>query len=79
VPVALNSGLFWARRSFLRRPGTIVVEFLDPIAPGLDRTSFLRLLQERTEAATNKLIAEAVSRDPSLNEVLACAQEAKAS
>jgi 1-acyl-sn-glycerol-3-phosphate acyltransferase len=27
LPVALNSGLFWPRHSFLRRPGTIVVEF----------------------------------------------------
>src|SRR4029078_960976 len=35
VPGSLNSGLFWPRRSLLRRPGTIVVEFLDPIPPGL--------------------------------------------
>ncbi len=33
-PLALNSGMFWPRRSFLRYPGTIVVEFLDPIPPG---------------------------------------------
>ncbi len=36
VPVALNSGLFWPRRSFIRRPGTIVLQFLEPIGPGLD-------------------------------------------
>ena len=41
LPVALNSGLFWPRRKFLRHPGTIVVEFLDPIAPGLRREEFL--------------------------------------
>ncbi len=34
VPVALNSGLFWPRRTFLRFPGTVRVEVLDPIAPG---------------------------------------------
>ena len=28
--VALNSGLFWPRRTFMRYPGTLVVEFLDP-------------------------------------------------
>ena len=37
LPVALNSGLFWPRRKFLRYPGTIVLEVLDPIPPGLDR------------------------------------------
>ena len=37
LPVALNSGVFWPRRKFLRRPGTIVLEVLDPIPPGLDR------------------------------------------
>ena len=40
VPAALNSGLFWPRRSLRRLPGTIVVEVLDPIAPGLDKDAF---------------------------------------
>ena len=40
VPVALNSGLFWPRRSFLPLPGTVVVEVLDPIPPGLDKQAF---------------------------------------
>ena len=35
LPVALNSGLFWPRRTFMRYPGTLVVEFLDPLPPGL--------------------------------------------
>jgi len=39
VPVALNSGLFWRRRGFMRRAGTVVVEFLEPIQPGLDKES----------------------------------------
>jgi 1-acyl-sn-glycerol-3-phosphate acyltransferase len=58
VPVALNSGLFWRRRSLLRLPGTIVVEFLDPIAPGLDKQAFFALLQEKIETATARLVAE---------------------
>ena len=37
LPVALNSGLFWPRRTFMRYPGTLVVEFLDPLPPGLSR------------------------------------------
>jgi 1-acyl-sn-glycerol-3-phosphate acyltransferase len=58
VPVALNSGLFWPRRSFLRRPGTIVVEFLDPIPPGLPRDEFFARLKRDLEAATDRLVAE---------------------
>jgi 1-acyl-sn-glycerol-3-phosphate acyltransferase len=59
VPVALNSGLFWPRRSILRYPGTIVVEILDPIPPGLERAQARRLIEERIEAACERLIAEA--------------------
>jgi 1-acyl-sn-glycerol-3-phosphate acyltransferase len=58
VPVALNSGLFWRRRTFVRWPGTVVVEILDPIPPGLDKSEFFALLQERIEAATARLVAE---------------------
>jgi 1-acyl-sn-glycerol-3-phosphate acyltransferase len=59
VPVALNSGLFWPRRSILRLPGTVLVEILDPIAPGLDRDVFFERLQHDLETATARLIAEA--------------------
>jgi 1-acyl-sn-glycerol-3-phosphate acyltransferase len=59
VPVALNSGLFWPRRQFLRRPGTIVLEFLEPIPPGLPRKEFDALLQARIEDATTALEREA--------------------
>ena len=59
VPVALNSGLFWGRRSFVKRPGRIVIEFLAPIAPGLDRKAFMAELERRIEGATTALIAEA--------------------
>ena len=58
VPVALNSGLFWPRRAFLRLPGTIVVEFLDPIPPGLDKDVFFKRLQTDIETATARLITE---------------------
>ena len=63
VPVALNSGLFWPRRSLIRRPGTIVVEFLDPIPPGLPRAEFLARLTSAIETASVRLIAEAKSED----------------
>jgi len=60
LPVALNSGVFWPRRRSLHlRPGTIVVEILDPIAPGLDKAAFFERLQAEIETATARLIAEA--------------------
>jgi 1-acyl-sn-glycerol-3-phosphate acyltransferase len=58
VPVALNSGLFWPRRSIRRLPGTVVVEILDPIPPGLAKDVFFERLQSDIEAATARLIEE---------------------
>ena len=55
VPVALNTGLFWRRRSLVRRPGTAVIAFLPPIQPGLPRQEFHALAQERIEAASETL------------------------
>jgi len=55
LPVALNSGLFWPRRKFLRRPGTIVLEVLDPIPPGLDREEFAARLEREIETAQGRL------------------------
>jgi 1-acyl-sn-glycerol-3-phosphate acyltransferase len=57
LPVALNSGLFWARRSFMRYPGTLVVEFLDPLPAGLPRDEFLNRLRTGIEEATDRLVA----------------------
>ncbi len=59
VPVALNSGVFWPRRSLRKRSGTIVVELQEPIPPGLTRAEFRRLLIERTETASERLRLEA--------------------
>src|ERR1700720_2657290 len=55
VPVALNSGALWPRRTFLRPPGTIVVEVLSPIPPGLGRKEMFDLLVGKIEAASERL------------------------
>jgi 1-acyl-sn-glycerol-3-phosphate acyltransferase len=59
VPVALNSGVFWPRRSFVKQPGRIVVEFLPAIEPGLERKAFMLELRNRLEPATERLVADA--------------------
>jgi 1-acyl-sn-glycerol-3-phosphate acyltransferase len=61
LPIALNSGLFWPRRSILRFPGKVLVEILDPIAPGMDKDEFYKRVQNEIETATARLIAESKS------------------
>lgn len=53
VPFALNSGHFW--RGWKRYPGTIVVEFLPAIPPGLKRAAFMQELETRIETASAAL------------------------
>jgi len=58
-PVATNIGVFWARRSPVRKPGVAVLEFMDPIPPGLPIKEFLPLLEETIETRSDELMAEA--------------------
>ena len=62
VPAAVNSGLFWGRRSFIKHPGRITLAFLEPIQPGLPRARFMRELEQRIETATAALEHEALAR-----------------
>ena len=59
LPVALNSGLFWPRRNFMRYPGTLVVEFLDPLPSGLSRKEFIARVSSVIEDATRRLVETA--------------------
>lgn len=56
LPIALNSGLFWPRRTFMRYPGTLVVEFLDPLPPGLPKDEFIVRVRDSIEAATARIV-----------------------
>ena len=60
VPVATNSGVHWPAHGLRRHPGTIVVEFLEPIQPGLKRPAFMLELENRIETASNALLASGV-------------------
>src|SRR5437868_9008430 len=61
VPAAVNSGLYWGRRSFVKRPGRIILEFLDPIPPGRTRPRVMAELERRMETAAEALLQEGVS------------------
>lgn len=69
LPVAVNSGLFWPRRSFIVRPGTVVIEFLPLIAPGMEPRAFFEKLSTEIEEASDRLMKEALAKDPSLAEI----------
>jgi 1-acyl-sn-glycerol-3-phosphate acyltransferase len=58
VPMALNSGLFWGRRKWIKRPGVLTLEILPPIPPGLSREAFMKTLQEKIEGATTRLVEQ---------------------
>ena len=64
VPAAVNSGYFWGRRSFVKRPGRIVLEFLEPIPPGWPRRRVMAELEQRIETATAALLREAEAAHP---------------
>ena len=59
VPAAVNSGLFWGRRAFVKRRGRILLEFLEPIPPGWPRRRLMVELEQRIETATSALEREA--------------------
>jgi 1-acyl-sn-glycerol-3-phosphate acyltransferase len=58
VPAAVNSGLYWGRRAFLKRRGRIILEFLEPIPPGLPRREVMATLETRIETAAGALLRE---------------------
>jgi len=64
VPVALNTGIFWPRRSFVKKPGRVVIEYLEALPPGLEKADFIALLQERIETASAGLAQEGLAREP---------------
>ena len=58
IPMATNSGVHWPAHGFLRMPGKIVFEFLEPIPKGLRREEFMAELERRIETASDRLLVE---------------------
>ena len=59
VPVATNVGVFWLRRSPVRKPGTAVLEFLEPIPAGMELREFMAKLEDVIETNSDRLMVEA--------------------
>lgn len=67
IPVALNTGLFWGRRQFLKHPGKMIMQFLPALPNGLDRKQFMFQLESAIEIATRDLEQEALRQHPHLH------------
>ncbi len=61
IPVALNSGIYWSKKSLIRKPGKIIMEFLHPIEPRLSSNEFMVELQKQIEFGSARLLAEATA------------------
>ena len=57
IPVVTNSGLYWGRRAFHKRSGTIHIRVLKPIPPGIRRDQLMQRLEAalRSEAVENSV------------------------
>ena len=66
VPVALNSGLFWPRRTFAHRQGIVTMKILPAIPPGHDADTFSAELQEAIESAVADMNSEAIQKYPAV-------------
>jgi len=64
IPVALNSGLFWGRRSQIKEAGRIVIEFMKPIPKGLKRRDFMAQLEIIIETRALELAKEGSQKFP---------------
>lgn len=64
IPVATNSGYFWPKNAFLKKPGKAVFEILPPIPPGLPGPEVMKILEDQIEAASTRLVKEAMETYP---------------
>ena len=56
LPVALNSGKYWPKHGLIKKPGKIIIKFLDPIPEKLDSSKILKKIETVIEEETNKII-----------------------
>lgn len=59
IPVATNAGVLWPKRGLYRKPGTVVMHYMDPMPAGLKIKEFMRSLEKTVEAGSEALAIEA--------------------
>lgn len=53
LPVVLDSGYYWPRKSIRKKSGCVHIRILPPIMPGLTRVAFMQTLQEQIHKEWN--------------------------
>ena len=56
IPVANTLGQRWNQMDWKKYPGGAVIEFMDPIEPGMDKGAFMALLEQRIESRSIELL-----------------------
>ena len=64
IPIAVNTGFFWKKSSFMRYPGKVIFEFMEPLPAGMDKKTFMSELQKRIEGKCAELNAETIKNYP---------------
>ena len=59
VPASTNVGMFWPKYGIMRKKGLAIVEFLEPISPGLSQDLFMQKLETTIETQSNELMKKA--------------------
>ena len=70
IPVALNTGLFWQKNSFLRHKGKVIIEFMEPMPLIEDKKEFMAELQNRIEKKCQELNQETIKNYPEIEHLL---------
>lgn len=70
IPVALNTGLFWGKKAFLRRPGKVIIEFMSPMPQNMEKREFMQELQKRIEVKCAELNEETIKNYPDTKNIL---------
>jgi len=56
LPIAVNSGLYWPKHTFIKTPGKIIIKILKPIPAKLKKDEVLEKIELVIEEATTKII-----------------------
>ena len=64
IPFATNTAYFWKKSSFLRFPGKVIFEFMEPMPTGMDKNEFMIELQNRIETKCKELNDETEKNYP---------------
>lgn len=75
IPIATNTGFFWKKSSFLRYPGKVIFEFMEPLPAGLTKQQFMAELQTRLESKCAQLNAETIANYPYVAKMMAQPKE----